>query len=41
MAAEHKAPDELKHDPEPGYRTAFFALIAAALGYLAFIFLRS
>jgi hypothetical protein len=40
MTGDHKAPDELKHEPEPGYRAAFFALITAALAYLAFILVR-
>lgn len=40
MKQKEEERQELKHDPEPGYRTAFFVLIAAALGYLAFVFLR-
>ena len=40
MNRNHNAPDELKHEPEPGYRTAFYALIMASLAYLAFILVR-
>lgn len=32
---------ELKHEPEPGYRTAFYLFFAAASLYLAFIFWRT
>lgn len=28
---------ELTHDPVPGYRKAFFGVLAAACGYLAVI----
>ena len=29
---------ELKHDPEPGYRTYFYIAITVAILYLAIIF---
>ena len=32
---------ELKHEPEPGYRAAFYVFFAAAFLYLAFIFLKA
>ena len=30
---------ELKHDPVPGYRPAFYIVFGASLAYLIFIFL--
>ena len=31
---------ELKHEPEPGYRTVFFLALSIALAYLGIIFIR-
>jgi hypothetical protein len=41
MKKEHEEVMELKHDPEPGYRTAFYIALAAASLYLALIFLKT
>jgi hypothetical protein len=41
MKKEHEEITELKHDPEPGYRTAFYIALAAASLYLALIFLKT
>lgn len=30
---------ELKHEPEPGYRTAFYIVLAIAVVYLGMIFI--
>lgn len=38
MKKEHDEIMELKHEPEPGYRTAFYVILAAASLYLAVIF---
>ena len=32
---------ELKHEPEPGYRAAFYIIFTVAILYLAFIFLKA
>jgi hypothetical protein len=32
---------ELKHEPEPGYRVAFYFFFAVAALYLAFILLKA
>jgi len=32
---------ELKHEPEPGYRAAFYLFFSVAFLYLAFIFLKA
>jgi len=32
---------ELSHEPQPGYRTAFFIVFAVSVAYLALIFIRS
>jgi len=32
---------ELSHEPQPGYRTAFFIILAISVTYLALIFIRS
>jgi hypothetical protein len=32
---------ELKHEPEPGYRTIFYIVMAVASLYLAIIFLKT
>ncbi len=32
---------EINYDPVPGYRPAFFAILAVAAGYLVYAFLRS
>ncbi|MDI6722625.1 MAG: hypothetical protein QMD97_03640 [Candidatus Aenigmarchaeota archaeon] len=41
MEKEHDEIMELKHDPEPGYRTIFYIVIAAAGLYLAIILLKT
>jgi hypothetical protein len=37
----HEELMELKHEPEPGYRTAFYIALTAASLYLAVIFLKT
>jgi hypothetical protein len=32
---------ELSHEPQPGYRPAFFIVFAVSVAYLALIFIRS
>ena len=34
-------PKELKHDPVPGYRTAFYIVFALSTLYLALIFIKT
>lgn len=41
MKKEHEEIMELKHEPEPGYRTAFFIALAAASLYLVIILLKT
>lgn len=41
MNNKHDEIMELKHDPEPGYRTAFYIALAAAGLYLAIILLKT
>lgn len=41
MEKEHKEIMELKHEPEPGYRTVFYIVMAVASLYLAIILLRT
>jgi len=41
MKKEHDEIMELKHDPEPGYRTAFFIALTAASLYLLIILLKT
>ncbi len=41
MSEQHKEIMELKHEPEPGYRTVFYIVLAAASLYLAIIFLKT
>lgn len=33
----HKEIMELKHDPQPGYRTVFFIVLILSSAYLAYI----
>lgn len=37
MEKEHKELMELKHDPAPGYKTAYYLILSAAVAYLALI----
>lgn len=41
MNNEHNEIMELKHEPEPGYRTVFYIALAAASLYLGFILLKT
>lgn len=41
MKNKHKEITELKHDPEPGYRTVFYIVLTIAALYLGVIFLRT
>jgi hypothetical protein len=41
MNKEHEEVMELKHEPDPGYRTVFYIVLAAASLYLAIIFLKT
>ena len=41
MKKEHEEIMELKHEPEPGYRTAFYIALAAASLYIAIIFFKT
>ena len=41
MQSDQRDRRELRHEPEPGYRTAFFIAFAAALAYLTVIFVRT
>ena len=40
MKKEYIELNELKHDPEPGFKTAFYIVTALAFVYLAVIFVR-
>lgn len=40
MKKEHKEVMELKHEPEPGYRTVFYIALTIAVLYLVIIFVR-
>lgn len=40
MKKEHEELMELKHDPEPGFKTYFYIAITVAVLYLAVIFIR-
>ena len=40
MKKEDNEAMELKHEPEPGYRTVFYIAITIALLYLGIIFVR-
>lgn len=39
MKNEHQELMELKHEPEPGYRQAFYIAVSIGILYLAVIFL--
>lgn len=41
MKKKHEELLELKHEPEPRYRTIFYIVMAAASLYLAIIFLKT
>jgi hypothetical protein len=41
MTEQHDEIMELKHEPEPGYRTAFYIVFSAATLYLAIILLNA
>ena len=37
----HDEPHELKHEPVPGYRAAFYIVFAVSTLYLALIFIKT
>jgi len=39
MKKEHQELMELKHEPEPGYRTIFYIVLSIAVVYLSMIFI--
>ena len=40
MKKEHLEIMELKHEPEPGYRTAFYIVLTIAVIYLGMMFIQ-
>ena len=40
MKKEHQEIMELKHEPEPGYRTAFYIVLTIAVIYLGMMFIQ-
>jgi hypothetical protein len=41
MEKKHEEITELKHEPEPGYKTVFYIALTIAALYLAFIFFKT